>query len=94
MAEISTALARMTDPVLIEAFLAQLLTKSEAKRIMLRWELSKELCQGKSQRRIAGELGVSLCKITRGSRELKKEKSALKRVIEESLAGRPKAGRP
>jgi TrpR family trp operon transcriptional repressor len=92
LAEISSALSRLTDPSLVEGFLGGLLTKSEMKRIALRWELSKQLCRGKSQRRIAEELGVSLCKITRGSRELKKEKSALKRVIEESLAAFSKGG--
>jgi len=34
---------------------------------------------------IAKELGLSLCKITRGSRELKKEASPFKRMLE--LAG-------
>ncbi|MBN2351206.1 MAG: transcriptional regulator [Spirochaetales bacterium] len=93
LAEIAGALARIKDPSLIEGFLGQLLTKSEMKRIVLRWKLSKDLCRGKSQRRIAEDLGVSLCKITRGSREMKKEKSALKRVIEESLNSGPKEGR-
>ncbi len=92
LSEISNALARNNDPFLIEGLLSQLLTKSEVKRLALRWELSKELFKGKSQRRIALELGVSLCNITRGSRELKKEKSALKRVIEESLAARRRGG--
>ena len=93
LAEIAGALARLKDPSLIEGFLGQLLTESEMKRIVLRWKLSKELCRGKSQRKIAEDLGVSLCKITRGSRELKKEKSALKRVIEESLHSGTKVGR-
>jgi TrpR family trp operon transcriptional repressor len=92
LSEIARALSRTTDPALIEGLLSQLLTRSEVKRLALRWELSKELFKGKSQRRIAGELGVSLCNITRGSRELKKEKSALKRVIEESLAARHRNG--
>jgi TrpR family transcriptional regulator, trp operon repressor len=93
LTEISGALARLADPALIEGFLSGLLTANEMKRIELRWELSKELYHGKSQRKIAEELGISLCKITRGSRELKKEKSALKRVIEESLNPKKKGGR-
>ncbi len=43
-----------------------------------RWALVKELSHGTAQRRIAEDLGLSLCKITRGSRELKKEGSAFK----------------
>jgi TrpR family trp operon transcriptional repressor len=38
-----------------------------------------------SQRKIAERLGMSLCKITRGSRELKKNGSAFKRVLSEYL---------
>ena len=93
LAEISEALSRIDDPSLVQGLLNQLLTQSEVKRLALRWELSKELLLGKSQRRIAEDLGVSLCNITRGSRELKKSKSVLKKVLEKSLAGRGKRGR-
>jgi TrpR family trp operon transcriptional repressor len=34
------------------------------------------------QRKIAEELGLSLCKITRGSRELKKEGSAFRVLLD------------
>jgi len=47
-----------------------------------RWALVKELSHGTAQRRIAEDLGLSLCKITRGSRELKKEGSAFKMLLE------------
>ena len=50
-------------------------------RVTKRWELVKLIDDGMSQRNIAKELGLSLCKITRGSRELKKENSAFKRMI-------------
>jgi TrpR family trp operon transcriptional repressor len=86
LGEIASALAGIADAALIEEFLNEILTKSEAKTIALRWELLKELLHGKSQRAIAAELHVSLCKITRGSRELHKKKSALRKVIEENLS--------
>jgi TrpR family trp operon transcriptional repressor len=35
-----------------------------------------------SQRKIAEELGMSLCKITRGSKELQKRDSAFKTVLD------------
>ena len=82
--EMSRALAR-ADAELIEAFLYSLFTPSEADEIAKRWALVKEIAKGRPQRDIARELGLSLCKITRGSRELKKEDSSFKRLLE--LAG-------
>ena len=42
----------------------------------------KLIDDGMSQRNIAKRLGLSLCKITRGSKELKKDNSAFKHFIE------------
>ncbi len=73
------------DPVLVEEFLYSLFTASEADEIAKRWALVKQIANGRPQREIAKDLGLSLCKITRGSRELKKESSAFKRML--TLAG-------
>jgi TrpR family trp operon transcriptional repressor len=80
IAEMSSALSG-ADPKLIEDFLYCLFTPSEADEIAKRWALVKEIASGRPQREIAKDLGLSLCKITRGSRELKKEGSAWKRVL-------------
>lgn len=80
--EIASVLASADDEKLVERFLKSILTKTELKEIALRWELVKLLYDGMSQRRISEKLGVSLCKITRGSRELKKKPSAFKEMIE------------
>jgi TrpR family trp operon transcriptional repressor len=81
LAEIAHILGKMSNGELLESFLRGLFSESEIKTISLRWELLKFLEKGESQRSIAKKLGVSLCKITRGSRELKKQNSALKKVI-------------
>lgn len=83
IAEIARALEG-ADAVLIENFLYSLLTPAEADEMAKRWALVKELAQGTPQRKIAEELGLSLCKITRGSRELKKEGSAFKILLDRS----------
>ena len=70
------------DPHLVEQFLREILTPAEAQGISSRWELVKRLDGGQSQRAIASELGLSLCKITRGSRELKKPHSALRTMLD------------
>lgn len=80
ISEMATALAK-ADPSLIEDFFECLLTPSELDEIAKRWALVKEIASGRPQREIAKDLGLSLCKITRGSRELKKESSAFKRVL-------------
>ena len=81
MREIARALAATRDPQNILRFLNSLLTPNEIREIASRWELVKLLEQGHSQRQIARRLGLSLCKITRGSRELKKKDSPFKRMI-------------
>jgi TrpR family transcriptional regulator, trp operon repressor len=81
MHEIARALAATNDQRYILRFLYSLLTPNEIHEISSRWELVKRLDQGHSQRQIARQLGLSLCKITRGSRELKKKDSPFKRMI-------------
>jgi TrpR family trp operon transcriptional repressor len=85
--DVAAALAGLDDPVLIEEFLRSILTESEASRVSARWELSRHLLDGRSQRTIAQALGVSLCNITRGSRELQRAGSPLRRVIEAFESG-------
>jgi TrpR family trp operon transcriptional repressor len=80
--EMSETLAAAHDPRLIEEFLYSLYTKSEADEIAKRWALVKDLASGIPQRQIAQNLGLSLCKITRGSRELKKPDSAFRRMLQ------------
>ncbi|GHU80782.1 hypothetical protein FACS189468_1520 [Spirochaetia bacterium] len=84
LGELSRAFAKTGDSGLIESFLRCLLTPAETADIAARWALVKALDQGMSQREIAKNLGLSLCKITRGSRELKKPGSAFQRMVEQA----------
>ncbi len=81
--ELVTTLASCTDADLIHDFLKSLLTPSEVAEIANRWALVRLLDEGMSQRNIAKELGLSLCNITRGSKELKKENSAFAAMLKE-----------
>jgi TrpR family trp operon transcriptional repressor len=85
ISEIASVLSRVRDPELIAGFLRSILTPRELEEVDGRWELVKLLARGESQRSIARQLGMSLCKITRGSRELKKRNSAFARVLGEYL---------
>jgi TrpR family trp operon transcriptional repressor len=80
LTELAHALARTRDSALVEDFLRCLLTPAETADIAARWALVKALKQKTPQREIARNLGISLCKITRGSRELKKPHSAFERI--------------
>jgi len=80
--ELAALFHQVRDPRLVEQFLREILTPSEVSGISSRWELVKRLDDGQSQRTIAAELGLSLCKITRGSRELKKPRSALRAMLD------------
>jgi TrpR family trp operon transcriptional repressor len=81
LANIARVLAEIREAVTIEHLLRELLTESEAEKLSLRWDIVRFLSEGRSQRTVARQLGVSLCKITRGARELKKRRSALKSVF-------------
>ena len=74
-------IVRITDRELADQFLTDILTPTERREIESRWELVKLLDKGVPQRQIARELGLSLCKITRGSRELKSGTGSLKRLL-------------
>ncbi len=80
--ELSQALAECNDSELIYDFLCNgLLTPNETHELATRWALVKLIKEGMSQRKIADKLGLSLCKITRGSKELKKENSPFERML-------------
>jgi TrpR family trp operon transcriptional repressor len=81
LSEMAATLAKIEDPALIEEFLRCILTPAETADIAARWALVKDLGAKIPQREIAKNLGISLCKITRGSRELKKPNSAFRRML-------------
>ncbi|MCF7945468.1 MAG: trp operon repressor [Spirochaetia bacterium] len=61
----------------------ELFTMKEKYDFALRWRLMKDLKHKVPQREIAHDLGISLCKITRGSKILKQPDSICKHLIEE-----------
>jgi TrpR family trp operon transcriptional repressor len=79
--ELSAVFARTTDEQQIAAYFRALLTPGEIAAVATRWTLVKALRRKEPQREIAKKFGVSLCNITRGSRELKKEDSAFLKML-------------
>ncbi len=66
---------------LLESFLEDLLTPAEFEDLVKRWRIVTMLDAGVPQREIATKLGVSLSKITRGSRELLDKKGGFAKLL-------------
>lgn len=62
-------------------FLSEILTPAEISTLSKRWRILKMLNEGFSQREIAKELQVSLCKVTRGAKILKDTNSICSKMI-------------
>jgi len=80
-AELTAMLANSDDSGFISDFLRCLLTPAEIADIAARWALVKALKRKVPHRVIAKDYGISLCKITRGSRALKQPDSAFARFF-------------
>ncbi len=65
----------------LESFFEEIMTPAEIVDISLRWKLLVELHRGMTQRKIADKYGISLCKITRGSRILKQKGSVALSIL-------------
>lgn len=65
----------------MQRFFEEIFTPSERRDLALRWQLLRRLSEGIPQRQIADEFGISLCKITRGSRILKNPASISARIL-------------
>jgi TrpR family transcriptional regulator, trp operon repressor len=82
--DIGSILAGISEPQTMRVFLSEVLTPAERADLELRWRLMQMLHRGVSQRAIARALGISLCKITRGSRVLKQAEGVSRRILDAS----------
>jgi TrpR family trp operon transcriptional repressor len=59
------------DKNLMTEFLKDILTPAEFETMALRWQIVKKLNKGETHRSVAGDLGLGISTVTRGSRELR-----------------------
>ncbi len=85
---VAEVLASITSPAEMISFLKELLTPGEIRDITLRWRLLELLAAGETQRKIAEELRISLCKITRGSKILKQKGAVTASVLKAQTKNR------
>ncbi len=83
LTEICHAVSKLSHIDKIEQFFREILSEKELEDIQLRWELMKKLKEGESQRNIAKDLHISLCKITRGAKILKQPNGVINRILSE-----------
>ena len=86
--ELIELFARTKDLDDMRVLFREMFTPSEIETLTLRWQLCKDLYEGKTQRKIAAEHKISLCKITRGSKLLKAKDSYLKKVLDDYYRSR------
>jgi TrpR family trp operon transcriptional repressor len=79
--ELLSVLEKIEDPKVMDAFLVDLLTPAEYEDIVLRWQIVQQLNGGIPQRRIAKSLGLSIAKVTRGSRVLLGKKGGFNQIL-------------
>jgi TrpR family transcriptional regulator, trp operon repressor len=79
--ELLTVISSINEIDELNRFFCEIFTPAELDDISLRWKLLKDLHSGVTQRKISEKYGISLCKITRGSKVLKDENSAVLKVL-------------
>ena len=83
LSEIIEIFSKTTDRREMRKLFEDVFTDAERTDIAKRWYIYKELYKGTPQRRIAKDMEVSLCKITRGSKTLKNDDSVIRKVLSE-----------
>lgn len=81
--DLLAAIFSVKDVKSLNSFFNDLFTPAELDDISLRWKLLQDLHKGMPQRKIALKYGISLCKITRGSKVLKKKDSFVKELFDQ-----------
>lgn len=66
--ELVTLFAQLNTPQRAELFLRDILTPHELAQLAERWQIVKRLAEGMPQRQIKEELGLSIQRVTRGSK--------------------------
>lgn len=79
--ELSEIMCKMNEEKELRQFLLEILTESELADLSKRWRIIKMLNSGYTQREIAKELNVSLCKVTRGAKILKNKNAIVKKYL-------------
>ncbi|MBI9070693.1 MAG: hypothetical protein JEY94_03805 [Melioribacteraceae bacterium] len=81
MKELIEVFTKISESKEMDKLFSEIFTEAERDDFASRWGLMKDLQNGMSQRSIAKKRHISLCKITRGAKLLKDDKSITKNLI-------------
>lgn len=70
------------DSKLMQEFMIDITTPAELEEMAIRWQIVKRLNKGEKHREIAGELGIGISTVTRGSRELRNKKGGFAMLLD------------
>ncbi len=79
--ELVGVFAGIKSPEEMDRFLHEILTPKELEDVWRRWQILNEISEGFPQREIAERHQMSLCKVTRGSKVLRKPQSICRKII-------------
>ncbi len=79
--ELAQIFSQISNEEKMLSFMEEIMTEKECFDLALRWKLLKAIYRGETQRKIAEDYNISLCKITRGSKILKKKDSCSKELL-------------
>ncbi len=85
MDDIVKVFSSITNTRQMNAFFDEIFTPAERRDLELRWQSVKMLHKGVTQRKISEQLGISLCKITRGSKVLQTKNSVSRKLLQEKF---------
>ena len=79
--ELSKIINSFKDDKEVYHFFKELFTEAELNDLSKRWCILKMLSDGCTQRQIASELKVSLCKVTRGAKIIKNKNAIVTKYL-------------
>jgi TrpR family transcriptional regulator, trp operon repressor len=80
--ELISLFARLKGREEAELFVRDILTPHELEQVAERWQIVKRLHQGMPQRKVKDELGISIEKVTRGSKQLQENNGGFQLFLE------------
>ena len=89
--EVIRVFCEIDDFKTMKKFFGEIFTPAEIQDVALRWRLMQLLHKDMPQRQIASKLGISLCKITRGSKVLKTRGAVAKKILDRKSGGKKNA---
>lgn len=79
--ELYAAFTNLRTTTDVEQLMKDLLTPHELKAVAERWQIVKSISEGVPHRKIAGEIGISIAKVTRGSKAMRKSHGGFKKFF-------------